>query len=93
MISIALVLFNCVMFIHLGLGNTICSIIHVDFILFKCVKCLTWWAVLCYSLIFNHQTIITSCFIAFLSAYIALWLDLLLAKLSKIYEDEYGKLE
>lgn len=91
MISIAMILFCCVMFIHLGLGEAICKTIHIDFILFKCVKCLTWWMILCYTL-FNDYTLIESCFTAFLASYSALWFDLLLAKMSKIYEQEYGKL-
>lgn len=47
--------------------------------------------ILCYTL-FNDYTLIEGCFTAFLASYSALWFDLLLAKMSKIYEQEYGKL-
>ena len=88
MIEIAYILISCCLFIHLGLGDTICKIIRYNFVLFQCIKCLTFWSVLGY-LIINTTNIITSVTIAFICAYIALWIDLLLSLIAQKYEKYY----
>lgn len=87
---IALVLVSCCLFIHLGMGETISKMLHTDFILLRCVKCLTFWTVLGYSLLCLTLPIATAICVAFLCAYAALWIDLLLGKMAKRYE-ELGK--
>lgn len=87
---IALVLVSCCLFIHLGMGETISKVLHTDFILLRCVKCLTFWTVLGYSLLCLTLPTVTAICVAFLCAYAALWIDLLLGKMAKRYE-ELGK--
>lgn len=91
--GIVYIVIACVMYIHLGLGDTLSNIFHSNLYIFKCVKCITWQCVLIYSLFFLHYEVVLSLAISFATAYIALWLDLLLAKLAKVYEKEYEKLE
>lgn len=83
---IALVLVSCCLFIHLDMGDTIRKILHTDFILLRCVKCLTFWAVLGYSLLCLTLPTVTAIGMAFLCAYASLWIDLLLGKMAEIYE-------
>lgn len=89
MLGIAAVLISCCLFIHLGLGQAIEETLHVRIVLLQCVKCLTFWSVLSYSLFCTTLTIEGCILIAFISAYIALWIDLLLVKISIIYENLY----
>lgn len=85
--GVACVLICCVLFIHLGMGETICNIIKRDVTLLQCTKCLTFWSVLCYSLF--HTDVLTSITTAFVTAYIALWAELLLDKARKWYETQW----
>ena len=80
---------SCCLFIHLGLGEAIEKTLHIRFVLLRCVKCLTFWTVLGYSLLRLTLPVEGCICIAFASAYIALWTDLLLAKLADIYEKLY----
>ena len=84
--SIILILITCVLFIHIGLGDTICDIIGFDFILFRCVKCITFWSILVYCFFVNQWGIVVSLSTSFICAYLSLWLDLLLSKLAVLYE-------
>lgn len=93
MVSVALVSFCCIMFIHLGLGDAISKVLRIDFVLFRCVKCLNFWMVLCYTFLFVKLSLIGSLSVAFLTSYIALWIDLLLAKIAKVYDIWYKKIE
>lgn len=85
MLGIVCIFISCVLFIHLGLGETIGKIMRTDFILFKCVKCLTFWCVLGYSLI-NLPVEYSVC-IAFVLSYASLWVELLLGIIAKRYEE------
>lgn len=81
------------LFIHLGLGQAVNKVLHIDFVLFRCVKCLSFWSVLTYSLFFVHLPVEFCLLIAFAAAYAALWADLLLAFLATKYENLYKDLE
>lgn len=87
--GVVFVVISCCLFIHLGMGETISRLLHVQFVLLHCVKCLTFWCVLGYSLLCLTLPIEGSICMAFLSAYIALWIDLVLAKLAEKYEEFY----
>ena len=93
MIGVGLVSFCCIMFIHLGLGETINKIIHFDFVLFRCTKCLNFWAVLTYTFFIVELPILESCSLAFGLSYTALWIDLLLAKIAEKYDIWYEEIE
>ena len=89
--QVAMILTSCCLFIHLGLGNAICKIIRYNFILFQYPKCLSFWSVLCYLLLFNQSVIVSLC-IAFICAYTAIWIDLLLTIIANWYEEIYESL-
>ena len=86
MISVGLIIVICCLYIHLGMGNTLSHIFQKDWYLFKCIKCITWQSVLAYTLFFTNYNIIECLAISFISAYIALWFNLLLEKMAEIYE-------
>lgn len=88
MLNIAYILVSCCLFIHLGLGQAISKIIRIDFVLFRCPKCLAFWSILGY-LLLSNEPIISSIAIAFICAYLALWIDLVLAIISEYYEKTY----
>lgn len=88
MLNVAYILVSCCLFIHLGLGQTISEIIRYDFVLFRCPKCLAFWSILGY-LLLSNEPIISSVATAFVCAYLALWIDLLLAIISEYYEETY----
>ena len=90
-LKVLMILTSCCLFIHLGLGNTINKVIGYNFILFQCPKCLVFWSVLSY-LLLSNQLVVLSVFIAFICAYLALWIDLLLTIIADKYEDIYESL-
>lgn len=90
--GVAAILISCCLFIHLGLGEAIEKTLHIRFVLLRCVKCLTFWSVLGYSLLCSTLPAVACVAVAFGSSYASLWIDLLLAKLSVKYEDIYQTL-
>lgn len=87
--GIATVLISCCLFIHLGLGQAIENTLHIHCVLLQCVKCLTFWSVLSYSLFLTNFRIEECVLISFTSSYTSLWIDLLFTKLAIIYETIY----
>lgn len=83
---------SCVLFIHMGLGKAIKDFIGCDFIILGCAKCLTFWCSLFYSLLFTNIQAEWCIAIAFILAYFALWLTLLLDVLSCEYEEYYNQM-
>lgn len=92
MSGVGLIFLSCCLFIHLGLGQAICKVLKMKFVLFKCVKCCTFWCILAYTLFFTDYRWELCLAISFLSSYLALWFDLALAKLSKVYEKLYEQI-
>lgn len=88
MLGIACIFISSVLFIHLGLGEAISKILNTSFVLFRCVKCLTFWCTLSYSLF--HLSVVYSICIAFVLSYASIWMELLLGIIAKKYE-EYSK--
>ena len=84
--GIVCVLISSCLFIHLGMGETIEKAIRIRFVLFRCVKCLTFWSVLGYSLFVVNLSAEVAICASFLCAYAALWIDLLLSLLADVYE-------
>lgn len=81
------------LFVHLGLGRAIGRVLRVRLILFRCSKCLSFWSVLAYSLLFTNLPAEGCLLVSFVLAYAALWLDLLLAVIAELYEKLYKDLE
>lgn len=90
--GIGCIFISCVLFIHLGLGEAIERTLQVRFVLLRCVKCLTFWSVLAYSLVHSLPVEVALC-AAFVSAYAALWMDIPLAKLATLYENLYKDMD
>lgn len=86
MLMVSVVLFN-----HMGLCDAVEKIAHYRFKILSCVKCGTFWAVLIASLV-EGEPIIRSVAVSFVMAYMALWLELLLAVMAKCYESTYDKI-
>lgn len=92
MLGIASVFVSCVLFIHMGLGDAISEKLDIDFILLKCVKCITFWSTLAYAILFTKITWTACIAIAFLASYAALWADLVLSKVASIYDEKYNEI-
>lgn len=89
MIGVVLIWFSCVMFVHLGLGQTICDLVRKDITVLTCQKCLSFQVVLAYTFIFTHYSVEWCFAMAFMASYLALWADLLLYKIARLYEKLY----
>ena len=89
MAGTALVWFSALMFIHMGLGEAVERTLRIRFALLHCVKCLSFWTVLGYSLLVNQLPCEAAVALSFALSYASLWADLALAKLSTIYENLY----
>jgi len=91
--DIAGIVFACTAANHLGLIQTVQTITKCNQLpIVSCVKCFSFWTVLCYCLV-GDLGIITSLAISFLSAWSAIWLDLLMGIIDylyiKVYESFY----
>lgn len=84
--GIGCIFVSCVLFIHLGLGDAVSRVLDIRCILLKCVKCLTFWSVLAYSLCLSLPVEVCLC-VAFACAYASLWAELLLGKIACKYEE------
>ena len=86
--SVGYILLCCVLFVHLGLGDAVSKVIRRNLSLFRCVKCFTFWTILAYSLLLDFAPV--ECVaLAFACSYLALWVDLLLSKIARLYEKWY----
>lgn len=86
MLMVCVVLFN-----HMGLKDAVEDVTHYKFKILSCAKCGTFWSVLIFMLLRHHP--ITSITVAFALSYMAIWFELLLGFLSKVYEDTYDKIQ
>ena len=93
MCEVVAITFSCVMFIHLGLVDAILSVYGIEdrVPIVTCPKCLTFWSVLCF-LTFSGHNIIMSVAIAFLACYVAIWFDLFLGYMDRLYENIYNRI-
>ena len=93
MCEVVAIAFSCVMFIHLGLVDAILSVYGIEdkVPIVTCPKCLTFWSVLCF-LFLTGNNIIHSIAIAFLASYAAIWFDLFLGFMDRLYEDIYNRI-
>ena len=82
LIGIGYILVICVLYIHLGMGDTLGRIFHSEAYVFKCVKCITWQSVLAYTICLSDLNVLACLAISFVSAYVALWFALELSKLA-----------
>ena len=86
MLMVSVVLAN-----HLGLIEAVGKVVHYRFRILSCSKCGTFWLTLI-ALTVERTPVIESVTMSFVAAYAALWFELLLALLAKIYESAYDKI-
>lgn len=90
-LDIAGIVFACTAANHLGLITAVSSVIHRQLPFISCVKCFSFWAVLIYCLL-GGSSVIDSLAISFLSAWSAVWLDLLMGIIDKLYIKVYDSI-
>lgn len=91
-LAIASIVFVCTASNHLGLIQAIQTVTKCNGLpIISCVKCFTFWAVLCYCIV-GGIGIITSLAIAFLSAWSAIWLDLFMGIIDHLYIKVYEQI-
>ena len=82
--DIAGIVFACTAANHLGLIQAVETVVRRRVPIVSCVKCFSFWAVLCYCLV-GGLSVITSLAISFLCAWSAIWLDLLMGIIDHLY--------
>lgn len=90
-LDIAGIVFACTAANHMGLITAVSSVIHRQLPFISCVKCFSFWAVLIYCLL-GGSSVIDSLAISFLSAWSAVWLDLLMGIIDKLYIKVYDSI-
>ena len=92
-IDIVSILFACVTANHLGLVTAIEYVTKRELPVINCPKCLTFWCVLAYWLLFVGLTDVPLMLaVSFLSSYAALWLELAEGYIDKLYMRLYEKI-
>ena len=86
----------CIMFIfvsanHLGLISKIEELTNCRLPIINCVKCGSFWATLIY-LVVSTKDIIVAVALAFMFAYLALWLELAMCVVDTLYKRIYEKI-
>lgn len=92
-LDIASIVFVCTAVNHLGMVEAIEAVMRRKLPVVGCVKCLTFWVVLgygCYGIATYGTNIFTVLAISFLSAWSAIWLDLCMGLIDKLYLKIYG---
>ena len=89
--DIAMLTFSCVAANHLGLVAAIEKVLKWTFPVVNCPKCFTFWTVLSATILSNWN-IIASFAVSFISAYLALWINLLMAFMDSKFNALYDKI-
>ena len=88
--DIAFIVFSAVTVNHLGLVGAIERITGKKLWVVDCPKCLSCWLVAAH-LLLTGTPLLKTCFLALLSAYAAIWLELLEGVTDRLYDVIYGK--
>ena len=83
-----MIMMSCVMANHLGLVDAVERVIRRKLPVVNCPKCFSFWSSLAYCIISRHA-VIPSLLASFLMALLALWFDVFLGLLDKIYYKTY----
>ena len=86
-----MLILSCVLANHMGIISAIEEKIKHELLILNCVKCCSFWAVYIY-LLFNNVSIIEAFATAFISSYIAIWLELLFGFIDVCYENIFSKI-
>lgn len=96
LLDIASIVFICTAANHLGLIPAVEKTIRRSIPPLNCPKCLTFWSVLAYGIAMmlsgNPCGIITVLAISFLAAWSAIWIDLLMGIVDRLYLKAYDTL-
>lgn len=87
----ACILFVCVTANHLGLIPAIEDTLGIKLPIVNCCKCFTFWSILILWLVYS-QPITVSVAVSFVSAYIAIWIELAEGYIDYIYNKIYEKI-
>ena len=91
--DVALLVFSCVAANHLGLIAAIEEVLGRKLPIMNCVKCLSYWCVF-FGTFFSGWRIVEALAISFLSAYVAIWLELGMGfidvQFGRLYENIYS---
>lgn len=98
--DVAAVVFFCTTINHLGLVGSVIAVFwkkRQKLPIVSCPRCLSFWSVLVYGLSGDGMAANPSCLarllaISILSAYIAIWLELLESIIDRLYDYIYGKI-
>ena len=97
--TFALILFSATAVNHLGLVAAVEKSVRHRLPVFNCPKCLTFWSVLAYGglsgdgMAANPSVLPWLVATAFLCAYLAIWLELLMYAIDTLYNRIYGKIK
>ena len=80
----------CVLAIQMGLIDAIGKLIHREFHVLSCPKCLVLWVSLGWHLLHSNP-LLESAFVSFLSSYAALWLTMAYDYIATKYNKAYQK--
>ena len=89
--DIAMLTFSCVSVNHLGLISAIEKVLKRNIPVVNSPKCLTFWMILITSYA-SGWSMVEALAVSFLSAYAALWLNLLFAAIDQLFNYLYGKI-
>ena len=93
-IDVAMIVFSCVMIIHMGLVDAILDAFCVEdkeIPVITCPRCLSFWSVLVFLILTRHNVIL-SVAASFLASYCAIWYDLFLGQMDVLYENIYKRI-
>lgn len=91
MTTALMLMVSVVMFNHMGLCEAVENVTHYKFRILSCSKCGTFWLTFI-ALLVEGVPIIESVTMSFVAAYVAMWLELLLAIMAGYYESTYDKI-
>ena len=82
---------GCVLFVNMGLSDAIQEFLGFKSRILSCPKCLTFWTTLTF-LLFNRCRVAAAVGASFLFSYTALWADLGLSMLNRLYNELYEQI-
>lgn len=89
--DIAMLTFSCVAANHLGLVAAVEGVLKRSVPVVNCPKCFTFWTVL-FTTYLSGWNMVAALAVSFLSAYLSLWVQLLMAFIDRIYNNLYDKI-
>ena len=89
--DVAAIVIICVLANSMGFVDAVEGVIRYKFRILSCVKCSVFWSTLIY-FILMREPIVQSVATSFVLSYVALWIDLLIGYINKLYGTIYDKI-